>query len=52
MSEFLFKDIVKLIKIITNLSKKEMTKLRVDMLIYFIYAYLLTKFTYSGIVYI
>ena len=37
--EFLFKDIEKLIKIITNLSKKEMTKLRVEKLIYFIYAY-------------
>lgn len=39
MSEFLFTDIEKLIKIITNLSKKEMTKLRVEKLIYFIYAY-------------
>lgn len=39
MSEFLFTDIEKLIKIITNLSKKEMTKLRIEKLIYFIYAY-------------
>lgn len=38
-TEFVFPSIEILIKIMTNLSKKEMTKLRIEKLIYFSYAY-------------
>lgn len=38
-TEFVFPSIKILIKIMTNLSKKEMTELRIEKLVYFSYAY-------------